>query len=354
MTLLVDGELVLYGFVGDSYWNEGFTARQVLDALAEHGRGNDLVVRINSGGGYTDDGVAIYNALIAHKGKVTTIVDAMAASSASIVFMAGTDRIMRTGALMMIHDPSGMTFGTADAHRKNIELLDRLADQMAGIYADTSGGDEAAIRAEMKAELWLTPEEAVGRGFATSADDAASETVAAFDYRFYAHSPEPLRAMAKANGWTFSDVKPKAAATAPAPPEPTGDPNMSEKSTADALAAATEAGKSEGAKAAQERIKAIMTSPEAKGRETLAEHFAYSTQDSAEAAIAAMTASPKASTETVVPPVDPVDPKDPKAVAEYQASRATAAGLAAPGGQQKGKSGLTARIDRHIEQSKRG
>jgi hypothetical protein len=261
---------------------------------------------------------------------------------------------MRTGALMMIHDPSGITFGTADAHRKSIEQLDRVAEQMAGIYADVTEGDEAAIRVEMKAELWLTADEAVARGFATSANDAASETVAAFDYRVYAHSPEPLRAMAKANGWAISDVKPKAVASAPVPPGPIGDPQMSVIPTADALAAATETGKTEGAMAAQSRIKAIMTSPEAKGRETLAEHYAYNTQDGAEAAIAAMTAAPKASTDTVVPPIDPVDSKDPKAVAEYQATRAAAAGLAAPGGQQKGKSGLTARIDRHIEQSKRG
>ena len=47
MTILVDGELVLYGFVGDNFWDEGFTATDVIYALAEVGRTADITVRIN-------------------------------------------------------------------------------------------------------------------------------------------------------------------------------------------------------------------------------------------------------------------------------------------------------------------
>jgi hypothetical protein len=78
MTILVDGELVLYGFVGEDFWDEGFTATQVIDALAMLGRDADITVRINSGGGYTDDGIAIYNALQAHRGEVAVVVEARA------------------------------------------------------------------------------------------------------------------------------------------------------------------------------------------------------------------------------------------------------------------------------------
>ena len=89
MSVLVDGELVLYGFVGDSFWGDGFTASEVIDALAELGRDADVTVRLNSGGGYTDDGIAIFNTLTAHRGKVEIVVDAMAASAASVIAMAG-------------------------------------------------------------------------------------------------------------------------------------------------------------------------------------------------------------------------------------------------------------------------
>ena len=106
MSVLLNGEIVLYGFVGENFWGDGFTARDVLDALADHGRDNDVTVRINSGGGYVDDGIAIFNALKAHKGKVTVIVDSMAASSASVIAMAGEERLMAAAGRHFVDVPS--------------------------------------------------------------------------------------------------------------------------------------------------------------------------------------------------------------------------------------------------------
>ncbi|WP_167738090.1 head maturation protease, ClpP-related [Leisingera sp. NJS201] len=189
MTILVDGELVLYGFVGDDFWDEGFTASQVIDALAMLGRDADITVRINSGGGYTDDGIAIYNALKAHRGDVAVVVDAIAASSASVIAMAGDTITMRSGALMMIHDPAKFTWGDAGDHEKSTEQLNKLADLMADIYAEQTGEDAETIREDMKDELWLTGEEAVARGFATDTEGGRAKAVAAFDYRVFARAP---------------------------------------------------------------------------------------------------------------------------------------------------------------------
>lgn len=190
--LLVGGEVVLYGNVGD-IWGDGtgFTDRDVIDALAEVGPG-DVSVRINSGGGYVKDGVAIYNALVAHPGKVTVYVDAIAASSASVIAMAGDSIVMRTGALMMIHDPSGITIGNADDHRSTAGVLDKMADVIAGIYAKRTGENIDAMRELMKTETWLTAEEAVAQGFATETDETAAEAVAAFDYSIYAGLPASI------------------------------------------------------------------------------------------------------------------------------------------------------------------
>ncbi|PSJ55768.1 ClpP-like prohead protease/major capsid protein fusion protein [Pseudaminobacter soli (ex Li et al. 2025)] len=190
--LLVGGEVVLYGNVGD-IWGDGtgFTDRDVIDALAEVGPG-DVSVRVNSGGGYVSHGVAIYNALVAHPGKVTVSVDAIAASSASVIAMAGDSIVMRTGALLMIHDPSGITIGNAEAHRSNAGILDKTADVIAGIYAKRTGANIDAMRELMKTETWLTADEAVAQGFATATDDTAAEAVAAFDYSIYAGLPSSI------------------------------------------------------------------------------------------------------------------------------------------------------------------
>lgn len=309
--LFRDGEILLYGYVGENFWGDGFTDRDVLDALAEAGRDTDIIVRINSGGGYVDHGTAIYNALAAHKGKVTVQIDGIAASSASLIAMAGEEIIMRKGTLMMIHDPATIVAGTAADIEKARAYLDKTAEQMAGIYADRCGDEQAAVRAEMKQELWLTADEAVARGFADTSDSGDAVTASAFDYRVYAHAPSQLTALAKANKWSLKAAqaaKPKAESRKP---NPTEDNDMTEQEKAALEASA----KKTGAVEAQARIKAIMTSAEAKGREPQAEHFAYETEMPAEAAIAALKVAPVAAD-----PAKPEGEKKPETEAEKAAA----------------------------------
>src|SRR5688572_19899908 len=127
--LIKNGALVLYGPVGMLDWfNEGFTATEVIEALAE--MEGDITVHINSGGGFAFDGIAISNALKAYDGKVTTVNDAFAASAASIIFMAGEERLMSDGSILMIHNAAGFTIGTAKDHRKGADVLDKLDGEL--------------------------------------------------------------------------------------------------------------------------------------------------------------------------------------------------------------------------------
>lgn len=231
MSVLVDGEIVLYGFVGDDMWDEGFTDRQVLDALAELGRDSDVTVRLNSGGGFTDAGKAVFNALRAHPGHVTVSVDGIAASAASIIAMAGDEIVMRSGALMMIHDASAMTIGNAEDHRKSSDWLDIESAALASIYAERTGRPAEEMRALMRAETWMSAEDAVAAGFATRADSARARSVAAFDYRAYAHAPERLKRAARKKNWSFET--PRAAASASVEPRPEKEIQVTEKSTAE-------------------------------------------------------------------------------------------------------------------------
>ena len=56
--------------------------------------GADVEVHISSVGGSAFDAIAIYDLLKKYQGKVTTYVDALAASAASIVAMAGQEIVM--------------------------------------------------------------------------------------------------------------------------------------------------------------------------------------------------------------------------------------------------------------------
>lgn len=299
MAVMVNGELVLYGFVGDNFWDMGFTAKEVLDALAEHGRTEDITVRINSGGGYVDDGIAIFNALKAHAGKVTVVVDSLAASSASIIAMAGDERIMRTGALMMIHDPQGGVWGTAADMERFAKVVEKQAENLASIYAEVTGAEAADIREAMKAETWMSAVEAVDAGYATATDAKKAKPVAAHDYTIYAHAPERLAALSVLKNWKRPENSAAgSSATAVSPNRQNEEEkSMTGKTVADNGSADTDAKVAEAAKKLlaefKDRRNAILNHEEAKGREALAAHFADNTELPLDAVVAALKASPK-------------------------------------------------------------
>ena len=178
------------------------------EALAEHGPG-DITVRINSGGGVASDGTAIYSLLLAHRGIVTAVVEGVAASAASLILMAGDERRMRPGSMLMIHDTSRITWGNADEHRKSADFLDKLSGQYAGIYASASGLDATEVREMMKAETWFSAEEARAKGFITALDNAAASTAASFDYTLYARAPAEMPRRTRPPAATGKAANPK-------------------------------------------------------------------------------------------------------------------------------------------------
>src|SRR5947209_5594931 len=162
MSILNGSALTLYGIVG-----EDFDDKQVRDALDERGAG-DVTVNLNSGGGIAIMGVAIYNLLKNHAGKVAIYIDAMAASAASLIAMAGDTIIMREGALIMIHDPSTIAAGTSRDLRANASALDVLSEQARNIYAKRTGLDPKTVADMMLSETWMDADQAISLGFATN------------------------------------------------------------------------------------------------------------------------------------------------------------------------------------------
>lgn len=343
MAVLKDGEILLYGFVGESFFDQGFTSLDVLDALAEIGRETDVTVRINSGGGYVHEGFAIYNALAAHKGKVSVQIDAIAASSASLIAMAGETVTMRPGSLMMIHDPSGFTAGTVDDHRKAVTQLERWATSLAEIYAERSGKDVADVRATMKDELWMTAAEAVAEGYADAAEGKKAQAASAFDYRLYAHAPARLTALSAAKAWTST----KATGAAEPSPKPKENAPVADFTQA-ALDAAVATARAEAVAADRARADSILNHANAKGREVLANHLARSTDMTADAAIAVLAAAPVVVEPVPVPAADPV--VDAAAHAEARAGLPGLANAPAPvaAAAKTGWSKAAARINSRI------
>ena len=124
----------------------------------------NIDVHINSLGGSVFDGLAIYNALKTHSKKVTTKVEGIAASIASVIAMAGDQIEMAENSLFMIHNPFAMSGGDANELRKTADILDKIRNEIAGIYASKSNHNAEHYIDLMDVETWFNSDETLELG----------------------------------------------------------------------------------------------------------------------------------------------------------------------------------------------
>ncbi|MDY0186187.1 MAG: Clp protease ClpP [Desulfuromonadaceae bacterium] len=172
--------ITMYGVIGDSYssyYGEGVTLSRVDAALRSIGD-NEVDVYINSPGGDMFEGIAIYNRLREHPKKVTVKVIGLAASAASIIAMAGEDRLIAKSAFLMIHNCWSYFVGNRHELRSIADQLEEFDTSMRDVYIDTSGTPEKDIEEMMDREAYLSGRSSVDKSFMTgylSADEITTE-----------------------------------------------------------------------------------------------------------------------------------------------------------------------------------
>lgn len=126
-----------------------------------------ITVRINSVGGDLFAGVAIYNRL-KEMNNVTTIVDGLAASAASLILQAGSTRKVYKSSQVMAH---GASIGLCNYF--NIQQLDAVRDELVaaneaviGVYEETTGQSKTTLKHMIEKTTWMTGEDIVTKGFA--------------------------------------------------------------------------------------------------------------------------------------------------------------------------------------------
>ena len=148
----------------ESFWGDEITPQMFRDEL-ESGEG-DVTVWINSPGGNVFAAAEIYTMLKDYKGSITVKIDAIAASAASVVAMAGDVVQMSPVAMLMIHDPSTVAMGNTKDMEKAIEVLNEVKESIINAYASKSGLSHARIANFMSNETWMNAKKAVELGFA--------------------------------------------------------------------------------------------------------------------------------------------------------------------------------------------
>ncbi len=162
-----DNTISILDVIGEDYWGEGVTTKRIAAALRAIGN-NDVVVNINSPGGNMFEGLAIYNQLRAHSGKVTVNVLGIAASAASIIAMAGDEIQMGRGAFLMIHNCWGVCIGNRHDLAKLSQDMEPFDKSMCDIYMARSGQTSEVVSQMMDNETYIGANDAIEKGFADS------------------------------------------------------------------------------------------------------------------------------------------------------------------------------------------
>lgn len=153
--------LYLNGEISDETWYGDEVTPKLFRSELQVGSG-DITVWINSPGGDVFAAAQSYNMLMEYKGDVTVKVDALAASAASVIAMAGTTVLMSPVAMMMIHNPMTIAIGDSKEMQKAVGMLDEVKESIMNAYEIKTGLSRTRISHLMDAESWFNAKKSGG------------------------------------------------------------------------------------------------------------------------------------------------------------------------------------------------
>ncbi len=165
-----EAALYIYGDIVTEDWKwlesdvSGHELVQQLDQLDV-----DLInVYINSYGGFVSEAWAIHNALKRQKAKIRTVCEGFACSAASLIFMAGDERIMLDTSALWIHNVQTVAAGDYKKLQSEAEGAKKLNELGIQIYLEHVNLSKEELAEMMDKETWISPTEALEWGFATA------------------------------------------------------------------------------------------------------------------------------------------------------------------------------------------
>ena len=186
----------IYGIIGDY----GLAAEDFDAALNAYSDAERVTLRFHSEGGSVLEGYAIYNLLKRRFGaNIETVVDGVAASMASYLFMLGEKRTMPANTWLMIHGPRGGAFGQPEEMRTRADLIESIRGEMKEVYASRSALTDDELEEMLTGgDTWVSAKDAYDMGFATDIEEDV-KIAACLDFKDLSDVPEEvLKLSAKA------------------------------------------------------------------------------------------------------------------------------------------------------------
>lgn len=176
----------------------GVSHRDFANALAQIPREKPVLCTINSLGGDLYQGLALYSTIKA-RGNVTTKVLGIAASAATLPYLAGATRVMGVNSFLMIHNPTGSIYDADDKSLETYaEALKKMRTQLISLYGDNSDLDPDEIEEFMDAATWFTAAEATDNGMCDEVTDEEMAVAAKLDLHRLPNVPKALAERAAA------------------------------------------------------------------------------------------------------------------------------------------------------------
>lgn len=160
---IVDEEPV-HWLTGEPEEGEYIYPEQVRNLFDEINDDKTVNLHINSGGGDVYASVAISNFIKECKNTVNVYIDAIAASGASIIAMAGDNVYMYPNSMMMIHRASAFAYGNTEELNKISEDLKKFDEVVLNSYVGRFTGTEEELQALIEDETYFTAQECVSVG----------------------------------------------------------------------------------------------------------------------------------------------------------------------------------------------
>lgn len=158
----------------------------VKDAYNSNSACDEVVVHIHSNGGSVFEGFAIHDFLVNTGKKITTIVEGLCCSIATVIFMAGTERKLTENSRFLIHNPWGNGEGDAAYFRQYANELQQEQSRLLNFYKQQTGASTQILQNYMNAEKLMSPSLAVELKFATGIIDTVKAMAI---YRNPLHNP---------------------------------------------------------------------------------------------------------------------------------------------------------------------
>ena len=182
----------IHGDIG-SYDIEAIDLIKALQSVGSQ----DVEFRIQSYGGSVYEGLAMFNAIKAHKGKTVGVVDGLVASISSYFLMACDTIQMPANATLMIHNPAIGAWGGEDEIQSALTQLQNAKNTIADAYVERSGQSLDDVLAAMETETWFTAQAALEFGLIDEVIDAVDlsnclKEVKADELKSFKHPPSDL------------------------------------------------------------------------------------------------------------------------------------------------------------------